>query len=460
MSDLTAPSGWRQVLTSRGLLAVVLVVASCSAYANVARDVTDKRDYRYFPPFRSGYNRNIVDHLGAEYLSIAKALCAGRGFADPFERPTGPTAWMPPVLPHLLAALWAATDGDRDAVANVVVALHCAALVWTGALVLYAWRRERPRAGVGLVVGVLVLAIAADFRNAFQITHDHFLTLSALNGLVLWAGWGQPLRSPSRSVGWGLFGGFTALVAPVLGLVWAGLTVAVGARDKTLARVALAGLGAAVALTPWAVRNYVTFGRVIPVKSNLNFELYQSQCMYSDGVLQTTSFARHPLRAGSEQAQEYDELGEPAFMARKREQFRAAFRADPGEFAVRVGERFMAAVVWYTPRNRSGEREFAPGIWLARVLHPLPWVAVVVIALSIGRRSTHGERIVALAAVLYILPYILASYLERYAFPLLGLRVLLISFLVYRLLDALGRGSSAPGGAERGGQEARVANPQ
>ena len=452
------PPGWREVLLSPWLLVVVLVVAGGSAYANLAHDVTDKRDYRYFPPFRAGHNRNMVDHLGAEYLSIAKAICAGRGFADPFNRQTGPTAWMPPVLPYLIAAVWSATGGDIDAVTNVFVVLHCAALVWTGAFVLYAWRRERPPAAPGLAVGILVLALAADFLFAFQITHDHFLVMAALNGLVLWAGWGRPLASRSRSVGWGLFGGFAALVAPVLGLVWAGLTVLAGARDKTLSRVALAGLGAAVALTPWAARNYATFGRVIPVKSNANFELYQSHCMYPDGVLTTASFARHPLHAGSEQAREYDELGEAAFMARKGEQFRAAVRADPGEFAGRVGDRFVAVVIWYTPRARSDAREFPPGIWLARLLYPLPWVAVAAIALSIGRRPTPGERAVAVAAVLYILPYILVGHVERYYFPLLGLRVLLISFLVSRLIGGLWRRKTAPGAAERGEREAGSAN--
>lgn len=444
MSDYQ-PIRWREVLFSRGLLVVVLVVTGGSVYANLAHDVTDRRDYRYFPPFKSGYNRNMVDHLGAEYLSIARAISTGRGFADPFNRQTGPTAWMPPILPYLLAAAWSTTGGDLIAVTNLFVVLHCAALVWTGAFVLFAWRRERPRAATSLPVGVLVLALAADFLFAFQITHDHFLVLSALNGLVLWAGWGRPLASGSRATGWGVFGGLAALVAPVLGFVWAGLTVAAGVRDRTLLRVAVAGLGAAVALAPWAARNYATFGRVIPVKANLPFELYQSHCMYPDGVLTTASFARHPLHAGSEEAREYDSLGEAAFMTRKGEQFRAAFRSDPEQFVARVGDRMVAVLFWYTPRNRSGDREFAPGIWLARILYPLPWVAVGAIALKLGYRPTPGERAVAAAAVLYVLPYIIVGYVERYYFPLLGLRVLLISSLFYRLSDWLQRRETKSG---------------
>src|SRR5262245_29513481 len=90
------------------VLAVVVTVAACAIYANLSFAVTDGADYRYFPPFRRNVNMNRSRHLGAEYVNIARSLRAGRGFADPFARPTGPTAWMPPALPAVLAGLlWA-----------------------------------------------------------------------------------------------------------------------------------------------------------------------------------------------------------------------------------------------------------------------------------------------------------------------------------------------------------------
>src|SRR5262249_22120174 len=45
---------------------------------------------------------NNNHHLGAEYLHMAKALVAGDGYASPFGGQTGPTAWMPPILPTIL----------------------------------------------------------------------------------------------------------------------------------------------------------------------------------------------------------------------------------------------------------------------------------------------------------------------------------------------------------------------
>src|SRR5262249_11656265 len=104
--------------------AIIAAVLGCSAYANLSFLVTDRADYRYFPPFEAGHDRNQNRHLGAEYLNIARSLAAGRGYADPFGDATGPTAWMPPVLPLTLAGLLWANGGDLDEVTAWVVALQ------------------------------------------------------------------------------------------------------------------------------------------------------------------------------------------------------------------------------------------------------------------------------------------------------------------------------------------------
>ena len=84
-------------------MTVCIVIVSWTLYANAAILISDSADYRYFPPFEPDRNDLMTSHLGAEYLNIAQALRAGRGYADPFRAETGPTAWMPPVLPTILA---------------------------------------------------------------------------------------------------------------------------------------------------------------------------------------------------------------------------------------------------------------------------------------------------------------------------------------------------------------------
>src|SRR5207248_7161169 len=110
LPPLPAPS--RRV----SILAVILLVAAifaCSIYANLSFTVTNQASYKYFPPFKAYVNANHNNHLGAEYFNIAKAMVAGEGFANPFGIQTGPTAWMPPVLPTILAGLLWVCDGNR-----------------------------------------------------------------------------------------------------------------------------------------------------------------------------------------------------------------------------------------------------------------------------------------------------------------------------------------------------------
>ena len=120
------------------LTTVVLITAvfACSIYANLALTVTNRADYRYFPPFKPYVNANDNHHLGGEYFNMARSLAAGEGFSHPFDKPTGPTAWQPPVLPLVMAGVLWLSGGDRDVVTGVVVFLQVYVLIGTGLLIL------------------------------------------------------------------------------------------------------------------------------------------------------------------------------------------------------------------------------------------------------------------------------------------------------------------------------------
>src|SRR5579875_3137131 len=116
----SAPGGRISLLVAAVLTIGVFI---CSVYANLSFAVTRPADYRYFPPFEPNHNANMNRHLGWEYFHIAKAMVRGQGFSNPFDAPTGPTAWMPPLLPTLLAGLLWVCNGDGDAVMVVVLFL-------------------------------------------------------------------------------------------------------------------------------------------------------------------------------------------------------------------------------------------------------------------------------------------------------------------------------------------------
>src|SRR5262249_32924860 len=115
---------------------VITAVVACATYANLSFAVTDRADYRFFPPFQPFTNENRNFELGGENFEMSRSLVAGQGLANPFKEPTGPTAWMPPVLPLLQAGLLWACDGNRDAVMATVIVLQAGALIATGLLLL------------------------------------------------------------------------------------------------------------------------------------------------------------------------------------------------------------------------------------------------------------------------------------------------------------------------------------
>src|ERR1700689_1497336 len=67
------------------------------------------------------------DHFefGWEMGRVARALVSGRGYADPFHGHTGPTAWVTPLYPLLMAAVFKVFGIYTAASAWVVLAIDC-----------------------------------------------------------------------------------------------------------------------------------------------------------------------------------------------------------------------------------------------------------------------------------------------------------------------------------------------
>ncbi len=425
----------------RAVLVLTVVVVACAIYANLAFTVKDRANYRYFPPFLPYVNGNGNWGLGGEYFHIAQALAAGQGFANPFRDRTGPTAWQPPILPGFLAGLLWLLDGERPFVIAVVVCLNVVVLIWTGLLVLTLAQQTSARVGVGLATWIFLLAMLCQFNQCFQRAHDGWLVLLSLDLLLAGLCWWRPLRegrsagnSIVRCVGWGLFGGLCAQVSPVAGFSWGMLSVLVGLRQRAWSGLALALLAAGLTLAPWTIRNYLVLGRLVPMKSNLAFEAYQSQCLQPDGLLQ--NFKGHPGGANGPEGREYRKLGEIAYLERKREQFWQAVQADPAEFLDRASSRLLAATLWYVPFNRVNEAKQPWLLWTSRLTHPLPFLALLVLLFSAGSKPLHATQWLVIGLYFFqLLPYVLVSYYDRYASPLLAVKALLVIWATDRLLS-------------------------
>jgi hypothetical protein len=359
---------------------------------------------------------DMSTHLGGEYRCIAEALADGRGFSDPFGIPTGPTAWMPPVLPALMAVMLT-SFGSIDAVAAAVITLQNVVLIYMGYIVLgFASGPGTPRGSRLVAIAAYAMIVAYNYFYYFSFTHDHVL-------VGLWIClfvdltdrlWGKPPR-PFTIALWAVAGGLSALTSPVLGLVWAALTVMLAVAARRVRWFVAPCAITCLLVAPWVARNAVIFHRFIPVKSNLAFELYQSQCLEKDGVLRFATFVTHPFRniEGGER-QLYMQQGEMEYLNRKRRAFLESVRKDPGSYARRVANRLVAATVAFD--TYFGD---APVVVLAqRIVHPLPFAGLI-LTLSAHGWSRDRRKITCLVIyIVYMLPYVMVSYYSRYVVPL------------------------------------------
>ena len=417
------------------LLFIIAFTYACSIYANCSFAIADGTRFQFFPPFKPYVNENMNGHLGAEYFNIARALANGQGFSNPFPEPTGPTAWMPPALSVLEAGLLRVCDNDKDLVTAIVVLLQVNVLIGTGLLVLALTWQTIPRGWPLVAAGVFCLGLVYEFHAHFQFTHDSWLILLMVDLLVAGLCWFRPLRSWQRASFWGLFGGLCALVNPIVAMVWGICSILTGLKQRSWLSMGAAVLVAGITLLPWTIRNYAVFGRWIPVKSNLAYELYQSQCLQPDGLLQQSTFGTHPYGSAGRERQEYKSAGEITFLEHKSKQFWEAVWADPRDFGQRVIDRFLGATVWYQPFKRDEESKRPVVFWLSRLTLPMPFLGLLVlIGSAIFVRLPAAQWIVMGVYVLYLLPYVGVSYYERYAIPLLGVKVLLVIWGADRLL--------------------------
>lgn len=356
-------------------------------------------------------------HLGAEYYNIAAAINDGRGFSDPFITPSGPTAWMPPLLVWLQAGLIWLFGGDRFWVMMVVVTLKTLLLAGCGALIV----RHGLRFKNGWVAaGVCITFLVAHFWDCFKFTHDGWLILAGVTTTVFGMAKLQKVQESGdlgfgTAILWGGLGGLVALTSPIAGFAWATGTTCFLVR-KSFTKLVVAAIMSMLLVAPWAMRNKAVLGKFVPVKSNVFFEFDQSLALDSDGLLDWRTMSLHPYHVNEEQAA-YVSLGEIAYLETKKERFLNQVASKRSEFYTKIRNRFVATTLW--PAGFNGISN--PLRWLL-----YPWPAVVVVGLLVfGRPLSPLQRAAIIIYIAYLFPYVLCSYYPRYGFPLFAVKILL-----------------------------------
>jgi 4-amino-4-deoxy-L-arabinose transferase-like glycosyltransferase len=374
--------------------------------------------------------------FGFEMGRLARAVAMGHGYADPFDGRTGPTTWVPPLYPLLLAGVFRLFGIYTLLSAWVILACNSLFSALT-ALTTY----EIAARCYGRRVAVWSAWIWALYPAALQYAVRWVWEMSLSTWLLTWVvvlalrmrGVGDDAaptsamdpRTFSRWLAFGAVWGLLALSNPslLLFLPAAGLWVLRGTRALPR-QIGYSVASAAVFLlfvSPWVIRNALVFHRFIPMRANFGAELYMGNGPGATGFLMEYD---HPYQA-RDQLRLYAAMGEVAYAQMRGRAAERIIAADPGLFLRNTIKRFY--FFWVSVPHPTGKAWF---IEAGRVLNFsfASLAGLLGLALALHRRRP-AAWLFLWAFVLLPLVYYFVTVHARFRNPLEPLIAILAVYL-------------------------------
>lgn len=300
--------------------------------------------------------RPMFDHFqfGWEAGRIARSLATGHGYANPFQPsflgPTGPTAWVPPAYPLLIAAVFKVFGVYTAVSAWVLLFINCILSAFTAMGVWEIAYRCYSRSNAvwsGWLWALYPAAMQYAVRWIWEMTLTTFLftfvLILALRMRRINVHAGKDSAPGSTQTGqWLLFGLMWGVIALststlLLFLPICGLWILMGTwnRPHALRDAVLAGIVFILCLTPWEIRNYRVFHAFIPIRGNLGVEAYLGNGPGSNGWVMVYD---HPNMA-TNQFELYKQMGEVRYARMRGDLAKAFMWEDPGHFLANTLKR-------------------------------------------------------------------------------------------------------------------------
>ena len=362
---------------------------------------------------------DIRGSYGYEAGRVARAIALGRSFSSPMLLvDTGPTAYLCPAYPSLLAGIfkvWGIYTVKSHIVAQIV---NCALAALT-ILPIYAIAKHTFNARTAVFASWLWTILP----NAWHIpiTDVWDSTLSAFwFALIFWAT--LALRGRVRLIPWAAYGAVWAIGAMINATILSVLPFLfiwlIWDERKESARW-LGSLGAALfvfilGISPWMIRNYQVFDTFIPMRSNFGLMLWVGNNPVSVGV---DSF---PLTVVWNQAESdrYKAIGEIAYMREKQNEAIAFIRSHPAQTLGNIVRRI--GTNWFEVSDRPNN-VWAADPWYLKALlifnATMIGFSVLGVAMALRFRNP-AARPYLFVMLAYPLVYYVTCALVRYRFPM------------------------------------------
>ena len=366
--------------------------------------------------------------------NIAYSLAAGHGFSSPYWQETGPTAWLTPVYPALVAVVFLVFGIHTAHSFFAIVLLN---ILFSAAACVPIFYLGKRAGGLGVASGAAWLW--AIFPNAVIIPYEWVWDTSLAALLMATILWATIELADSQSVrnwcGYGLLWGFALMTNPSLGsmlpvlLSWAAYR-AYRRGELRLSRPALACGIVVLCCVPWTVRNYLAFHRFIPLRSNFAFELWLGNNEQFDEQSQVVP-AANPERA---EIRSYIHMGETAFMQDKWSKAVSFMRAHPRLEITLFARRFVAT--WTGAENPiEGFRDAdSPLVRLVLISNTLAAIGALCGILALVRSRNVYAFPLAASPIVYPVIYYVTHTALRYRHPIDPALLLLAAIAVAALL--------------------------
>ncbi len=375
--------------------------------------------------------------------NIAHSLATGHGFSSPFRVDTGPTAWMTPLFPLLLAGIfrvfgaytfhaWAAT---------VLVNISCCTLACIP--IYFAAKRI---GGIALAAGTAWLW--AIFPNAILMPVESMwdASISALLvATILWATLALAESAESQRLrnwcAYGLLWGVALMFNATLGglFPFLALWLAYRAHQQNRAwfnNAAAASPSSFLCCIPWTIRNYRVFHQFVPLRSVLGLQLWLGNNDQTQDIFRGDL---HPIYNAAER-EKYVSLGEIAYMQQKKQEAIAYMLSHPAREAHLI--LYRAISIWsggtpYPLEDFLGTPSLRFRTILAfNIVATLGTIFGIIILFR--ERSPFAIPIAAFPLI-YPWAYYLTLALPRYRLPIDPIVMLLLAISIQHMVQKLSR---------------------
>ena len=346
-----------------------------------------------------------------EVSSIAAHLARGQGFSSPFLRDTGPTAWVTPIYPLIVAAVFKLFGIYSSASALIILTLQSAMAAATG-VAIYALALRTLGEAIGKWAAWIWTVIPIFFRWPVSWIWD-----LAASGLLLAAILISALDAEesgtrkswiTHAVLWGIAALTNPALLSILPLTFGYIAFSAFKENRPwIKNSVISALLFLAILAPWAIRNRIVFGHAVFLRSNFWFEFHLGNYHYSNGM---GSFGFHP-GANPREFNKYTELGEQAYIQQAKNEALSFVRQYPREFV----DLSLHRALWFwdgTPLNYQAAEWWKP--WEFWPLSATAWLGL----LFLLTRRPRGWILYTACLVVYPLPYYFVYPVAKYRYAI------------------------------------------